>query len=167
MIALKVTSMKNFMNHLLAADTFDSFLLAEAIVSTANTYQIDGHINREFYTKEELEDQKLCPYDFSQWQDMRGMIYNLIKGKRTPLFMKLILHLKPEVTGKLLAGGGSSVTPEQIKALVLTIKYDSGHAVLTTGSAYHTFVMNKEPDAIWDRAVSQFLSRHDIAYEEL
>ena len=29
MIALQITSMKNFMNHLLVADTFDPFLLEE------------------------------------------------------------------------------------------------------------------------------------------
>lgn len=54
MLALQITSMKAFMNHLLVADTFENFLLAEATVSTANTYQIDGHINKDFYTQEEL-----------------------------------------------------------------------------------------------------------------
>ena len=37
MIALQITSMKNFMNHLLVADTFDPFLLEEATISTALT----------------------------------------------------------------------------------------------------------------------------------
>lgn len=46
MIALQITSMKNFMNHLLVADTFDPFLLEEATVSTALTVTIDGHINQ-------------------------------------------------------------------------------------------------------------------------
>ena len=49
MIALQITSMKNFMNHLLVADTFDPFLLEEATVSTALTVTIDGHINKDFY----------------------------------------------------------------------------------------------------------------------
>lgn len=167
MIALQITSMRSFMNQLLAGDTFDSFLLAEAVVSTANTYQIDGHINKEFYTKEELEEGGLCPYDFASWKDMKSMIFQLVRGKRTPLYMKLVLHLKPENTGKLLAAGDSPVPADAIKALVLTVKYDNGHAVLTTGSAYHTFVMSKEPDNIWDRAVRQFLSRSNIEFENL
>ena len=53
MIALQITSMKNFMNHLLVADTFDPFLLEEATVSTALTVTIDGHINKDFYPAEE------------------------------------------------------------------------------------------------------------------
>ena len=37
---------------------------------------------------------------------------------------------------------------------MLTVRYDGSHAVLTTGTAYHTFVMNKEPEIIWDKAAS-------------
>ncbi len=167
MLALKITSTKSFMNHLLAADTFDNFLLVEATVSTANTYQIDGHINKEFYTDGAASDSTLPEYDFSSWKDMKGLCFNLIKGKRTPLFFKFVLHLKPQAVSKLLAAGGCDVPAEQIKALVLTIKYDGSQAVLTTGSAYHTFVMSKEPDTIWDKALQQFLNRNEIAYELL
>ena len=167
MLALKITSMKSFMNHLLVADTFENFLLAEATVSTANTYQIDGHINKEFYTPEELSDPAGCPLDFALWKDQKPFIFNLIKGKKTPLFFKIVLHLHPQNVGKLLAAGGSSVPAEQVKALVLTIKYDGTNTVLTTGTAYHTFIMSKEPDEIWDKALMQFLSKKGIAYEAL
>ena len=159
--------MKSFMNHLLVADTFDNFLLVEAVISTANTYQIDGHINKEFYSADALSEEALSPYDFALWKDMKSLCYNLIKGKRTPLFFKFVLHLRPDAVNKLLAAGGSNMSVEQIKALVLTIKYDGSQAVLTTGSAYHTFVMSKEPDTIWDKALQQFLTRHEISYELL
>ena len=167
MLALQITSMKSFMNHLLVADTFENFLLAEATVSTANTYQIDGHINKDFYTPEELSNPTACPYDFALWKDLRPLVFQLIKGKKTPLFFKLVLHLQPANVGKLLAAAGCSIPAEQIKALVLTIKYDGTHTVLTTGSAFHTFVMSKEPDEIWDKALMQFLSRKGISYEIL
>lgn len=167
MLALKISSMKTFMNHLLVADTFDNFLLAEATISTANTYQIDGHINKDFFVTEDLTDTQPHPYEFAQWKDMKPLCFNLIKGKRTPLFFKFILHLKPEQAGKLMAAGNSPVSAEEIKALVLTIKYDGTQAVLTTGSAFHTFLMNKEPDILWDKALQQFLTRKGIDYEVL
>ena len=47
MTAVQITSMKDFMNKLLLSDTFDCFLLEEAVVGTANTFTIDGHINKE------------------------------------------------------------------------------------------------------------------------
>ena len=167
MLALQITSMKSFMHHLLVADTFENFLLAEATISTANTYQIDGHINKDFYSTDELSDPNCCPYDFTLWKDIKPFIFHLIKGKKTPLFFKIILHLNPTNVGKLLAAGGCSIPAEQIKALVLTIKYDGTHAVLTTGSALNTFIMNKEPDEIWDKAMIQFLSRKEIPFERL
>lgn len=161
MIAVRVTSMKTFMNHLLATATFDNFLFAEATISTAHTYTIDGHVNKEFYEGSESG----YPYDFATWTDMRPLCFDLIKGKRTPLYFKFVLHLKPEIASKLLAAGGSNIPADQIKALVLTIKYDGGNAVLTTGTAFHTFVMSKEPDTIWDKALQQFLDRENIPYE--
>lgn len=165
MLALKIDSTKSFMNHLLVADTFDNFLLAEATVSTAHTYQIDGHINKEFFSSQEDTDTSGIQYNFSEWKDMKPLCFNLIKGKRTPLFFKFVLHLKPEAVGKLMATGACSVPSEQIKALVLTIKYDGTQVVLTTGSAFQTFVMSKEPDTIWDKALQQFLDRENIPYE--
>lgn len=167
MLALKISSIKAFMNHLLVTDTFDNFLLAEATISTANTYRIDGHMNKEFFVADTLPDAASVPYDFSQWKDMKSLCFNLIKGRRTPLFFKLVLHLKPEQVGKLLAAAGSTLSPEQIKALVLTVKYDGSQAVLTTGSAFHTFLMSKEPDILWDKALQQFLARKGIDYEIL
>ena len=167
MLALKINSMKSFMNHLLVADTFDNFLLVEAIISTSNTYQIDGHINKAFFSGEEIDSKETPPYDFALWKDMKALCFDLIKGKRTPLFFKFVFHLKPEIVGKLLATGNCSLPPEQIKALVLTIKYDGTQAVLTTGSSYHTFVMSQEPDVIWDKALQQFLNKQEIAYELL
>ena len=49
MLALQISSMKQFMNHLLVADTFESFLLEEAVIGTACTFYIDGHVNQEFF----------------------------------------------------------------------------------------------------------------------
>ena len=34
------------MSRLLASDTFDCFLLEEAVIGTASTFTIDGRINR-------------------------------------------------------------------------------------------------------------------------
>lgn len=167
MLALKITSMKAFMNHLLVADTFDNFLLAEATISTANTYQIDGHMNKDFYITDETPENPSPSYEFAQWKDMKPLCFHLIKGKRTPLFFKFVLHLKPEQVNKLMAAGGCSITSEEIKALVLTIKYDGTQAVLTTASAFHTFLMSKEPDILWDKALQQFLTRKSIDYEVL
>ena len=167
MLALEITSMKQFMNHLLAADTFDIFLLEEAVISTANTFTIDGHINREFYGEYEQEipaDAAGRSYEFRPWKELRSMVFDLIKGKHTPVFFRFVLHLAPEKAAALLESRGCEVAPDQVRALVLNIRYDGSKAILTTGTAYHTFLLSKEPDMIWDKALLQYLDQKAIPY---
>lgn len=166
MLALQISSLKHFMNQLLAGDAFDSFLLEEATISTANTYTIDGHINKDFFPPEERNEDYL-PYEFQPWSEIKGLCFNLIKGKHTPIFFKFVLHLKPEKAAVLLTRQSTDLKPEDVKALVLNIRYDGSKAILTTGTAYHTFIMNKDADIIWDKALMQHLSAKDIAFEEL
>lgn len=167
MLALQITSMKSFMQHLLISTTFDSFLLEEATISTENTYTIDGRRNLDFFSKEEQESADFCPYEFTPWSNIKGLCFHLIKGKHTPLFFKFVLYLKSEQIEQLLKKENCSVPPEQVKALVLTIKYDGEKAVLTTGTSYHTFLMTKEPELIWDKAITQYLSQKEIAFDSI
>lgn len=177
MIALRIISMKNFMNRLLASDTFDCFLLEEAVISAASTITIDGRVNREFFAGAESEasvsetspDGQIPSFkrDFRPWAEIKGLCFDLIKGKRTPLFFRFVLHLMPEKASALLEKEGCDTDPSGIKALVLNIRYDGSGAVLTTGTSFHTFVPSKEPDAIWDRALMKYLDLKGIDYELL
>ena len=163
MLALQINSMKHFMNHLLVQDTFDLFLLEEATLRTANTYQIDGHMNPEFFSKEELE-QGISPYDFQSWSEIKGLCFHLIKGKNTPLYFKFVFQLKPEKSKALLAKSGFDMDAMQLKAFLLNIRYDGTKTILTTGSSYHTFVLSKEPDQLWDKAFTSYLDAKSIEY---
>lgn len=164
MIALQVKSMKQFMSQLLASDAFDPFLLEEAVISTASTFTIDGHVNREFYG--DTEDVAAL-YEFRPWRELKGLCFDLIKGKHTPLSFRFVFHLIPEKAAALLEKEHCDVDSSQIKALVLNIRYDGSKAVLTSGTAFHTFLLSKEPDAIWDRALRRYLDGKGISYEEL
>jgi len=167
MLALQITSLKNFMNHLLAGNTFDIFLLEEASVTTANIYQIDGHLQKDFLSEDEMEERTACARDFALWSEMKGLCFQLIKGKRTPLAFKFVLRLQPAYLEQILAKANCSITASQINAFVLTVKYDGEKASLTTGCAYHTFLMSHEADEIWDRNLMQYLDKKEISYEKL
>ena len=167
MIALQITNIKQFMGKLLASETFDCFLLEEASISTYNTFMIDGHQNRDFYTNEEWEDASVRPYEFSTWKQIRPICFSLIKGTHTPASFRFVLHLTPESTLSILEKGGSDITLQQLKAYVLTIKYDGTALTLVTGSAFHTFVMDKTVDLLWDNALKEFLAAQEISFEIL
>ena len=165
MLALQTTSLKILMNQLLAGDTFDIFLLEEATISTANTYTIDGHINKDFYPVGE-RDTDCIPYEFQPWSELKGLCFNLIKGKHTPIFFKFVFHLKPETATALLAQHGLT-EGSQLKAMVLNIRFDGSKAILTAGTSYHTFVMSKDADNIWDNFLRKYLSEKGISFEEM
>ena len=166
MTALQITSLKNFMNKLLTSESFDIFLLEEAVIGTASTVTIDGHINKDFFLGD--KDQELCELpEFRPWSEMKELCFDLIKGKRTPLFFRFTLQLMPEKAAALLRHENCDVDPCQVKALALNIRYDGSRAVLTTATSLHTFLPSKEPDAIWDRALIRYLDREGISYEIL
>ena len=164
MIALQISSMKQFMNELLTGEAFDIFLLEEATLTTDVTYQIDGHVNVEFFPVSERTSE-IIPYEYKPWSELKGLCFDLIKGKRTPLYFKFVLLLKPEKIKAMLEKEKLSTKEVPLKSLILTIKYDGGKAVLTTGSSYQTFVLDKTADVVWDRQISKYLAMKGIGFE--
>lgn len=162
MIALQITSSKDFMGKLLISESFHDFLMIEAQIITANVYTIDGHIQKEFYSKEEWEDKTICPYLLVRWQDMKSVIFSIIKGKHTPVKFQIVLQLKPE---KLLEWFGMDDKGE-IGALLCTVRYENGKTLLLSGVSYNGFTMNKEPERMWDSRIKTFLVEKQIDFED-
>lgn len=166
MIALQIKNIKNFMSRLLASDAFDCFLLSEGSIATYNTFFIDGHQNKDFYTPEEWEDETIRPYEYSCWKDMKSFCFHLIKGTHTPVNFKFVLYLMPSYVESLLSDDSVTVPVSEVKALVLTIKYDASVLTLTTGTSLRTFLPDKSADACWDKYIRRFLEKAAVDYEE-
>ena len=164
MIALQITSMKQFMSQILVGDAFDIFLLEEATLTTAITTVIDGHVNVEFYPGSERTPEQI-PYEYQSWSEIKGLCYDLIKGKRTPLSFKFVLQLKPDKMKAMLEKEKLNSKDTPVKSLILTIKYDGSKAILTTGSSYQTFVLDKTADVVWDRQISKYLAMKNVPFE--
>lgn len=167
MIALEITSLKQFMNSFLCSDNFDIFLLEQASVTTYNTFQIDGRQNRSFYTKEEWEDSSIRPYEFTRWKDIRGLCFDLIKGTHTPTSFKFVLQLCPEYIEGILKNEDTLLKVSDIKSLVLTLKYDGSNLTLITGTSLKTFIPDKTIDSYWDKAIKRFLVKKQLSFEDL
>ncbi|MDE6917180.1 MAG: hypothetical protein K2P39_10340 [Lachnospiraceae bacterium] len=169
MIALEIKITKNIMNALLLSEQFDSFLTAEAVITTFNTFHIDGHLVKEFYDSEELEQLECAGQSttFSCWKDIRPFCFQLIKGKKTPVSFKVVLHAAPQLIEKIAANPECGVAANLIRSLALNIRYDNGKVTCVTGSAFTTFVMDKSVDKLWDTYVRQLLSRLGLDYEEI
>ncbi len=167
MLALQITSTKQFMNRLLTGDCFSSFLLESALVTTYNTFSIDGRIHPEFYHSEDADFSDKTKYAFSGYLDVQEHLFSIIKGNRTPLSMKLTLLLNPEAMEKLLISGDCTVPRDLLSAFVLNIKYDGEKILLTTAISYEGFTMDKSAEPVWDNAMKKFLSAKEILFEEI
>jgi len=167
MKAYRLKDVKKFMGRLLGTDAFSPFLLAEAAITTYNTFVIDGHVVKEFFTGDINDDGILPAYEFSEWNNMRSLCFDLIKGKRTPVNFRLVLHLKPELIREILETGNAQVTLSDIRAFVLNIKYDGSVLTCTTATAFYTFLPDKTPDRLWDEYVTGFLTGREIDFEEI
>ena len=167
MIALKISAPGRFMSALLSGTLFDSFLLQEATLKMAVTWQIDGRLVRDFYDKEEWEDREVRPHDLVSWKEVRSHFHSLIRGRKAPAAFSLVLKLTPEEMEKLMAGGGLSPDRNPVSSCSLVIRFAPSDLQVVTGTAFQTFTLDKTAETIWDRAVPAFLSAHDIEYEQL
>ena len=167
MLAIRIKEIKTFMGTLLNSEVFDSFLLEEAAIQTFVTYTIDGHIQNDFFTKEEREAADFPSHGIIPWKSIKNTCFQLIKGKRTPVCLKLTLIQNPSDSRLLLEEAGASELANLLKSFVVTIKFDQKGLILTTGTSFTTFLMDKTADLVWDKAFRQFLFSHGIDFEDL
>lgn len=167
MIALKIPEVKDFMNKLLCQEVFDHFLIQEAVINTNVSYHIDGTLQRDFYSEEELEENQLTSLTFLPYGLLRGQCFQLIKGKKTPSYFKFSLLLSPENLKRTLSQTGSSFTENDISAVFLNIRFQNGELTVTTGISYRIFSTDKTLEHEWDSLLMRFLKKNEIPFEEL
>jgi len=155
MVHIKITSNHDFIKQLFLSDTFNSFFLEEATIKMANTFYVEGRIHKDFFSEEELKSNPLLEEEFRTWESLKAVCFDFIKGKKTPLYFKLVLH--SSATEKL--------KKPEVKSYVLTIKFDGTTVYITTGISLYTFQLDKSPEEIWDSYILQLLSQNKIAYE--
>lgn len=173
MISFKINDVKSFMLQLLsdADHTFDSFLLSEAVITTYNTFHIDGHINKDFFTTDDTSDTESDTSEstYSTWKMLKPICFSLIKGKRTPLNFKFVFLLSPDNTLKFLKQTDliDSFAEDMIHGLILNIKYDGASLCATTATSLRTFTLDKSLEHEWDSMVQKFFHAHNIEFDLL
>lgn len=167
MIAFTIPELKDFMQKLLCTELFDHFLLQEASISGHISYILDGSLHKDFYSKDELLELELEGLDFTPYSMVRSHCFDLIKGKRTPSSFKFVFLLSPKNLERTLAQTTTSVTPSDISAAYLNLRFQNGQLVVTSGISYRTFVPDKGFEFEWDALVKKFFKNHGIRFEEL
>lgn len=155
MISIEIKNIKNFMSNLLIKDTLDNLLVSEITVVTGNTYTISGAINTSFYTREELDEFNGDKY--APWKNFRPLCYNIIKGSKTPDFLKIIFVLPNSMVKDIIEQNNLDFSPEDIQGLFINLKYQDNRLTCVTGVSMSTFTMDKSLEKAFDKFVSTLL----------
>lgn len=144
MVTLPIVNNNLFMNCLLKQDLFDSFEVREVTLHTSYKAHIDGRRNVDFYDNEELEGLS----EHLSWSELRPHIFELIKGKKSPSYLKVILSTCPAKTLEI---------SEEASTFFLNVSYKEGAISCITGTAYTSFSLDKTPENTWDDKMTKFL----------
>ncbi len=163
MTSYKVTDIRQCMNELLVKDTFDFFLLQEATVKTFAVFNIDGHRVDEFYSPEESE--TIEAEDFLvAYENLRSHIYDVIKGKKTPVGFQIILSLPKRIIRQIIESEELNFDADSV-SLVIIFRYVSSELTITTGISFREFIMDKSLESAFDKWVYTFLNATGINVE--
>lgn len=165
MKAFSIKNQKQFMNQLLKSDLFDHFLLSEAIIRGAASYQIDGRINRAFFEEDELPSLVEPDSEYLPFSYLRPMLFSMIRGTHTPLYVKLVLLLSPANAAATIRHANTSISPEDINGIYLNLTFREGQLLLTSGVSYRNFTPDHSFDAAWDHLAARFLDLHDLDFD--
>ena len=162
MISLKILEMNRFMGKLLKGENFDGFLLKEGFLRTSMEYRFQGRVFPEYF---DTEEQEKHTEDYTYWGELKPFVFELVKGKRTPLAFAFTLLLSKDTTTELLARRSVNVG-EDSPSLFLQIRFEHGAGRIITGTARNTFTPDKSLDEAWDTEVKQLLKAMELAVEE-
>lgn len=163
MKAFIINEKKKFMSMLLISEVFDNFALSELQLQGAFRLQIDGKRNASFYTTEEMEN--LPEPEYLLWTEIKPLIYQSIKGSKTPISFRIVFRLSGTNTKKVLEHLDISMNPEEVGGLFLNLQYEQEQLKIVSGAAMKTFSTDRTLEQAWDVYAERFLKKNGIEYE--
>lgn len=142
---------KEFMGCLLKGNGFDELEVFSLDVSTIANISIDGVINREFL--EEETDRYYCT-----WAELKPVVYNIIKGKKAPVRMKIVMSAPRQLCQQLHSN---------CKTAFLNIIYENDIVTFTTGSSQINFSLDKAHEIAWNTYIEQFFKNLGIVTNKI
>lgn len=167
MLALNIIDIKTFMNQLLIGNTFDSFEMTETVITTFNTFTIDGKLHRDFFDTDTCDILDQSGIDYSFWKEIKPYCYSIIRGKHTPLYFKIVFQLPEKQVQKLLQSQNSRISSELVSGMFINLQYKNKELLCTTGIALKTFIPDKSLEQQWDEMVRNFFLKHSISFREM
>ncbi|MCD8082721.1 MAG: DUF5721 family protein [Clostridiales bacterium] len=164
MISLKMEDLKDFTRQLFLDNTFDGWLVREAVIVTFNVFTIDGHIRQGYYSEEEREQNHIGT--LSYWSMLKPFCYSLIRGKKLPESFRMTFQLPSSGVGRFLDKAQLKDETEQIGGLYLHVRYENGGLHCVSGLSLKGFSLDRRMEHEWDRELANWLREKRIPFTE-
>lgn len=164
MRSYQIQDIRDFMKKLLIQETFDTFLLSEASITTFARFQIDGSFHPEYLHDQETEMAAAEQYGHTLWKRIRPFFFDLTRGKNTPLNFHIVFRLAPHNVQALLAQSGIAARPEDVDGLFLNIHFDGSSLTCTSGTSLRIFSPDRSLEHAWDSMLEKFFHQKQIPF---
>lgn len=154
----------DFMKKLLMSDTFDTFLLSEATITTYATFRIEGGFHPEYLSSSEAELLGPEKSGYTLWRRIRPFFFELTRGKNVPLGFHIIFRLAPHNVEKLLQQSGISLQEADVDGLFLNIRFDGKALTCISGTSLRIFSLDKSLEHAWDTMLEKFFHQKEIPF---
>lgn len=164
MRSYQIQDIRDFTKKLLLMDTFDTFLLSEASITTFAAFHIDGSFHPEYLSDAEAGMAPPEQSGHTLWRRIRPFFFDLAKGKNTPLNFHIVFRLAPHNVAALLAQSGIALRPDEVDGLFLNIHFDGAALTCISGTSLRTFSLDKSLEHAWDSMLEKFFHQKQIPF---
>lgn len=168
MRAFRAEDLRSFTQALFTKDSFDDFLLREAEFRTFCVFSVNGKSERDWYTEEELEEERIEEY--TAWRKLRPLCFQLIRGKKIPGAFHITFRLSPAGAEGFLrelrqGEDRAAVAPDadRIGAFFLNLRFEAGALRCVSAAALNSFPPDRVTEDAWDNWVQAFFQENGIA----
>lgn len=154
MFSGKPEELKVLMSQLLVGELFDAWEVVEAKAETFFEIAVNGRMKKGFFDEPEAVQR-----EFVLWKDVKDFFYRMVKGKRLPGMLRIVLRAGAEQETEVKQKQG--IREEGISFL-LNIRFENGACQLVSGVSHTQFSLDKSADIAWDTELQEFFKQNQI-----
>ncbi|MGN0438707.1 MAG: DUF5721 family protein [Lachnospiraceae bacterium] len=165
MLAIQILDIKTFMQFLFQTRELDAYELVSGELQTQMNYTFDGRINLNFFSEEEIVQYQLKQAAYLPWLLAKEKIFQLIKGKKTPTQMKLVLRLSQSQMEDFLKQS-NTYTTNDIDGMFVNIIFQEQKLNVIFGISYKIFTLDKSLEEDFSSIFITFLKQKQITFQQ-
>lgn len=164
MQTVQILDIKAFMQLLFQTNELDSYEFVSGELQTQMKYTFDGHMNHSFFSDEEITQYNLEHATYLPWLLAKDKVFQLIKGKKTPAQMKLVLRLSPSQM-EILLQNTTNYTANDIDGMFVNILFQEQKLNVILGISYKIFSLDKSLEDDLFSFFTTFLKQKQITFQ--